>query len=246
MGRQEAIKRVRALHQKKFRAEQRRFIVQGRKMVAELLASSLEVHEVYATAAAANDLADPRTQVWPDHDLVRIGTFESGNEVVAVAAMPVPAPLVRPAADELVLALDGVNDPGNLGTALRVADWFGVRHVLLGGDSVDAFNPKCVQASMGSILRVHVHEVHLPAELRRLRSLGAVLYRAVMDGADVFTAELERPAVLVLGSESHGISTEVNAVGGTALTIPRFGSGESLNVAMAASALCMEFARRGR
>jgi TrmH family RNA methyltransferase len=246
MSRPEAIRNVRVLHQKKFRAERGCFLVQGRKLVAEALASSLRVLSVYATADAAEALADPRVMVLPDQDLARMGTFESGNEAVAVVGVPQRAMPSAPGPRELMLALDGVNDPGNLGTVLRVADWFGVRSVLLGGGSVDPFNPKSVQASMGAILRVAVFEVDLPHALRELAVKDVAIYLAEMNGRDVFDIALTTPAVIVLGSESHGISDAVRRLGGGSITIPRYGSSESLNVAMAASALCMEFTRRLR
>lgn len=246
LSRSETIKKVRALHQRKQRDAQRRFLVQGRKMVAELLASSWPVDQVYATHAVAAQLAHSGTVIMAEHDLERMGTFDSGNEAIAVVHMPALPALEPPANGDLYLALDGVADPGNMGTILRIADRFGVGPVLLSRGSVDVYNPKCVQASMGSVLRVRTYDVDLPLALEGLQQAGASVYRAEMDGRDVFDVELVRPAVLVLGSEAHGISEAVRAVGGAAITIPQFGGAESLNVAMAASALCMEFARRTR
>jgi len=237
-------KRVRSLHQRKYREREGRFLVQGPKLVLELLSSGWEAEAVYATAAAAERLGLRDAVVLPPHELDRLGTLESGNEVVAVVPVPAPVPLAPPAPGELVLALDGVADPGNLGTVLRVADWFGVRRVLCSPGTVEAWNPKCVQASMGAIFRVGVHHAALPAALARLRAEGAALYLATLEGRSVFEAALARPAVLVLGSESHGLSPEVRALGGEALAVPRLGGAESLNVAMAAAALCMEFTRQ--
>ncbi|HMC97507.1 MAG TPA: RNA methyltransferase, partial [Flavobacteriales bacterium] len=174
----------------------------------------------------------------------RIGTLESGNEVVAVVLKPVHAPFSASDPAELVLALDGIADPGNMGTVLRIADWFGVRRVLCSPDSVDEFNPKCVQASMGAILRVEVHRHELSAKLDELRAGGATIYLASMEGASVFDSALRTPAILVLGSEAHGVSKAIRDRGGELISVPRFGGAESLNVAMAASALCMEFTRQ--
>lgn len=236
--------RVRRLARRAGRAEQGRYLVQGPKLVAELLASDQPVHVLYATAAAADRMALRNAVVLPDHQLARIGTLTEGNVVVAEVGIPGLPPPAPPATDELVLAFDGVSDPGNLGTLLRVADWFGVRRVWCSPGSVDVYNPKCVQASMGSLFRVEVRYDDLPARLDALRAEGAALYMATMEGADVFRADLRRPAVLVLGSESHGISAEVLALGGEPIAVPRAGAAESLNVAMAATALCMEFTRR--
>jgi len=238
------LKALRDLHHKKNRMEHRRFIVQGSKLVAELLGSSFAVESIHATAEAADRMRLPNAEVLPDHELARLGTLEHGNEVVAVVHMPTWPELGSLDTDELVLALDGISDPGNLGTVLRIADWFGIGRVLCSTDSVDVFNPKCVQSSMGSIFRVQVHYVDLPERLAALRAKGAALHIASMEGRAVTAMQLKRPTVLVLGSESHGVSAAVRALQGELVAVPRYGQAESLNVAMAASALCMEYARQ--
>ncbi|MBK8341371.1 MAG: hypothetical protein IPK99_15925 [Flavobacteriales bacterium] len=134
----------------------------------------------------------------------------------------------------------------NLGTVLRIADWFGISRVWCAAGSVDAYNPKCVQASMGSIFRVEARIVPLVDRIAQAMEQGASVYLADLEGADVFDSELSRPAVLILGSESHGLSAQVRALGAERLRIPGSGRAESLNVAMAAAALCMEFERRRR
>jgi TrmH family RNA methyltransferase len=235
---------VRALQTRKGRREQGHFMVQGVKMVAEALGSPLERVALFATEEAALRLRAHDAVVLPPHELERMGTLESGNEVVAVMRMPVHAPIQHVDTDELVLALDGIADPGNLGTILRIADWFGIRRVLCSADSVDAYNPKCVQASMGAIFRVQTHYAELPGLLGGLRDGGAALHIASMEGQEVFGMELKRPVVLVLGNESHGVSQAVRDLQGTLVSVPRVGAAESLNVAMAASALCMEYTRQ--
>lgn len=240
------LKRVRSLHQKKYREEEGVFLVQGIKLVQELLASAWEVEAVHCTQPIAERLQHPAVQVWPVHDLERMGTLEHGNEVIAVVRKPMPAAPQPLAHDELVLALDGIADPGNLGTLLRIADWFGVRRIWCSADTVDEFNPKCIQASMGSFLRVTVVRGDLASRLEEARGSGVALYTASMEGASVFDVRLQRPAILVLGSESHGVSQGVRALGATTIAVPRAGAAESLNVATAASALCMEFLRQVR
>jgi TrmH family RNA methyltransferase len=244
VGTKTELKTARSLRQKKYRDEHGLYLAQGPKLVAELLASGLRPELLLATAASQARHAWPGADVLPDHELERIGTLETGNEVVAVLRKPGPSPLTTPAAGELWLALDGISDPGNLGTVLRIADWFGIDHVLCTPDSVDAFNPKCVQASMGAIFRVQVHYTDLAACLRRHQTEGVAVYAADMGGTSVFEERLKRPAVLVLGSESHGLSAEVRAAAQRIIAVPRVGRAESLNVAMAASALCMEFTRQ--
>jgi TrmH family RNA methyltransferase len=243
---QAELKRLRALHQRRGREEQGRYLVQGGRLVGELLDSGAPVEAIYATREAARRLHHPALQVLADHELDRLGTLEGGNVLVAVVPAPQAAPLFSPSGNELVLVLDGISDPGNLGTLLRLADWFGVRRVVTSTSSVDALNPKCVQATMGSIFRVQVARCDLVPLLTQWQQAGTMLYLASMEGASVFDLELRRPAALVLGSESHGISAEVRQVPAQAIAIPRFGAGESLNVATAAAALCMEFARQGR
>jgi len=241
---------VRALHGKKERGTTGLFLVQGHKMVGELFGAAFKPQAVYATAGAAGALAVAATaarvqvEVLPHHEMQRLGTFDNGNEVVAVVKQPPGASDAPPESNELVLALDGVHDPGNLGTVLRIADRFGVRRVLCSMGCVEVFNPKCVQASMGSILRVAVRYDELPARLVAWRNAGARIYLADGAGTDVFSAALVRPAVLVLGSESHGLSPQVLGLDAERIAIPQFGNAESLNVAAAAAALCMEFARR--
>lgn len=241
-----ALRAVRALHQKKNREAEQAFLVQGAKLVAELLASGWPVLSLHAVESVAHRYPADRLTIWPQHELDRMGTLESGNQVVAVAAMPQAREVEAPGPDEFVLALDGVSDPGNMGTLLRIADWFGVRRVLCSVDCVDEFNPKAVQASMGSLFRVAVHRCELAKELDRLRAQGASLYLASMEGRDVLETPLRRPSVLIMGSESHGPSAAVRALAAEVIAIPRAGGAESLNVAMAASAFCMEFLRQAR
>ena len=252
------MKRVRALHQKKYRAEHRRFLVQGRKVVGELLttlpgSAFLPCPEaVFATAEAASFIgpmavvAGVPVHVLAAHELERIGTLETGNELVAVAIEPEAPAFRAPVSGELMLALDGIHDPRNMGGLLRIADWFGVGRLLCSPDCMEIYNPKVVQSSMGSIFRVEVRYEPLAEELRRCATAGASIYLAHMEGTPVFEVSLARPAVLVLGSESHGLSEALRAMDAAVLSIPRLGRAESLNVAMAAAALCSEFARQAR
>lgn len=250
MTSQADLKRVRALQQKKARAEASRFLVQGRKVVAELLGSTWDVEAVYATedaAAFVEEAARRRrvpVHVLPSHELDRLGTFEKGNELVAVAVSQEQAKFRVPGPGELVLALDGVHDPRNMGGLLRIADWFGVKRVMCSQDCIEVTNPKVVQSTMGSLFRVQVRYAQLAAELSQCAAAGVALYLADMDGASAYGTALTRPAVLVMGSESHGLSDVLRGLSATVLSIPRFGRAESLNVAMAAAALCSEFARQ--
>lgn len=250
------LKRVRALHRRKEREQQGLFLVQGRKLVIELLASSLEVEELYATGEAAQELgllpseradnpSDKRTSatILPTYDMERMGTLQSGNEVLAVVRIPAPTALHMPGSGRFILALDGVSDPGNLGTLLRIADWFGAAQVWCAG-GVDPFNPKAVQASMGSLFRLQPCAIDdLPAALAQAQKAQVAVYKAEASGANVFSVGLKKPCILVMGSESHGLSEGVRSAPGTSIAIPGGGGAESLNVAAAAAALCMELVR---
>lgn len=232
------------MRQKKFRDEHGQFLVQGPKLVGEMLHARWPVEAILATPEAAQRLGIEDATIVPGHELDRIGTLESGNEVVALARKPQERVSLDPGPEEFVLALDGIADPGNLGTVIRLADWFGIGQVWCNTGSVEVYNPKCVQASMGAIFRVAVEYVDLPRTLADQQANGAAIYFATMDGRSVFNERLAPKAVLVLGNESHGLSPAVLAVGGTRIAIPGKGGAESLNVAMAAAAFCTEFARQ--
>lgn len=238
------MKRLRALHRRKGREEQGLFLVQGRKPVTELLASHFPIDSIHATERAARDMGLRDAHVHPEHDLERMGTFETGNEVIAVVRMPRNEVPRTP--QGFTLALDGISDPGNLGTLVRIADWFGAEQVWCSPDCTEAWNPKCVQASMGSLFRVPVRYGELAPAILEAVGADAWVYKAEASGEDVFGVDLRRPAVLVLGSESHGLRDAVRNGPGRSIAVPRFGAAESLNVAAAAAALCMEFVRQGR
>ncbi|MBK6629450.1 MAG: RNA methyltransferase [Flavobacteriales bacterium] len=244
--REAEFKLTRALLERRHRRTEGAFLVQGRKLVGEALRSGWPVRFVVATEEAARTTEVPEhlLRIAPPHRLERLGTFEQGNELIAVVDLPPPGDDGPLDAAELVLALDGVADPGNLGTIIRLADWFGIRRIWCAEGSVDPFNPKTVQASMGSVFRVNVFAMALPDRLSRARGDGAQVYAADMTGAPAFEVGLRRPAVLVLGSESHGLSDAVRGQADQVVRVPGGGGAESLNVAMAATALCMEFARR--
>ncbi len=241
--------RMRALQQKKSRVETKRFLVQGRKVVAELLESSLRVEVLLASEDAAlwvKPMAAERNvpiKILASHELDKIGTFEKGNELIAVAETPRELGFRAPGAGELMFALDGVRDPRNMGGLLRIADWFGVKRVLCSRECMEVYNPKCVQSTMGSLFRIELRVVDLASELERCAAANAKIFIADMDGKPVYKAALSRPAVLVLGSESHGLSSAVQSLKAEVISIPRIGQAESLNVAMAAAALCTEFTR---
>ncbi len=232
-------KLIRALSRKKERDERGMFIVEGEKMVAEALESSLEVVKVFRMSEIGEDA------------MKRISLLTTPSPALAIVRKPSPdlLPSGNIIPEGLAVALDAVRDPGNLGTIIRLCDWFGVGHIYASPDTVDAYNPKTVQASMGAILRRKVVYTDLGGLIDRYREGGRPVYGTFLDGSDIHTVELERSdALIVMGSESFGISDALSRKIDRRLLIPPFPEGsqtsESLNVAIATAILCYEFRRR--
>lgn len=226
------IKSIRSLREKKFRDELELFTVEGEKSVAEALASSFEVVRVLR----AEDIGASAME--------RISQCATPSPVLAVVKMPKEDRLAE-LPGGLALALDSVRDPGNFGTILRIADWFGVSQVFASPDSVETFNPKTVQASMGSVFRVRVSRCDIAALCAEFSSAGRRVYGTVLDGENIYSAQLAADGLVVMGNESNGISAEVARLLDSRLRIPSFGGGaESLNVAVATAVTLSEFRRR--
>lgn len=241
------IKRVRSLSDKKFRDRYGLFCVEGEKMVDEALRSGFDVETVY------------RKDEIGEEQMGRISSLSSPSPVLAVVRKPQDINLSSDAAlsdalgqSGLYLALDSIRDPGNLGTILRVADWFGIDAVFAAPDTVDVFNPKVVQATMGAIFRVKFHYAEIPALCRAAVSAGGNVYGTFLDGSDMYEKQLnpgkDSPSVIVIGNESNGISNEVAGLVSDRLYIPPYpkndtGS-ESLNAAVATAITVADFRRR--
>ena len=238
------IKFIKSLSEKKFRDREGLFTVEGEKMVSEAMASSFEVTEVF------------RKEDIGENAMGRISSLSSPSPVLATVRIPgnlsCPVEEALPEGPGLYLALDSIRDPGNMGTILRIADWFGIDGVFATPDSVDLFNPKVVQSTMGAIFRVKFHYVPVTSLLERVSSLGGVSYGTFLEGKDIYTTSLSTgelsPTVIVIGNESRGISHEVGKLISSRITIPSFarkGEGsESLNAAVATAVTVSEFRRR--
>lgn len=241
------IKRIKALQQKKFRDESGLFIVEGEKMVTEAAGSRFAVEAIY------------RREDIGDEAMKRISALSSPSPALAVVQKPqdiyiddisVLKPMI--AEGGLYLALDSIRDPGNLGTILRIADWFGIDAVFATPDTVDVFNPKVVQATMGAIFRVKMHYVDLPAISEAFLAAGGHVYGTFLDGKNIYTRQLstgyDSPAVIVIGNESVGISDKMAALVSDRLYIPPYPAdepgSESLNAAIATALTVAEFRRR--
>ena len=227
------IKYIKSLSQKKFRDEYGVFVVEGEKLVQEALDSGFEVERVYRK----DDIGEAA--------MSRISALSSPSPVLAVVRKP-DAIYVAPS-DGLYLALDGIRDPGNLGTILRIADWFGIDAVYASEDTVELFNPKVVQSTMGAIFRVKYHVADIPA---MCSAFGGKVYGTFLDGENMYQKSLDTSAaIIVIGNEANGISKETAACVTDRLYIPPYPVGEpgseSLNAAVATAVTVAEFRRRG-
>ena len=235
------IKSIKALASKKFRDETGLFVVEGEKMVQEALDSRFEVVSVY------------RRDEIGEEAMARISQLSSPSPALAVVRRPADLD-ASPAAPGpgLYLALDAIRDPGNLGTILRIADWFGIRSVLASRDTVEIFNPKVVQSTMGAIFRVDFHYVDLQGFATSVLKCSGKVYGTFLDGQDIYSRELDpgldRPVVIVIGNEANGISAGMEALVSDRLFIPPYPVGdpgsESLNAAVATAVTVAEFRRR--
>ncbi|MET2846261.1 RNA methyltransferase [Vibrio owensii] len=225
------LKLLRALGQKKQRKAHGLFLVQGEKNVLELANSSLTVKQIFATAEF---LEEHRQELNSFEcieasldDLTKASTLVSNNAAIAVVEIP---NVTVPQAKGLMIALDGVSDPGNLGTIIRVADWYGIKHIIASTDCADPYNPKTISATMGSFGRVQVSLVDLP---NYLEDANLPVYGAFLEGESVHKTEFSAEGILLMGSESHGVREAASKFVTDKITIPAFGGAESLNVAMA-------------
>lgn len=233
------LKLITSLRQKKYRQKHKLFVVEGVKVVNEFLASPFELHQLFSTEARF-DLATPVIQI-SEAELKKASHLVNPNKVLAIFKIP---DSVAIESQGLILALDSINDPGNLGTIIRLCDWFGISQLICSSDTVDCYNSKVVQASMGSLTRVQVQYTDLPSFLKDTE---LPIFVADMDGEDVYKSELPKEGILVMGNEANGISDTVNQFANRVLSIPRFGKiqqTESLNVATATAILLSEFRRK--
>lgn len=225
------LKLLRALGQKKQRKSHGLFLVQGEKNVLELANSALTVKQIFATQEFLDEnrieLSGFECIEASLDDLTKASTLVSNNAAIAVVEIP---SVETPKAQGLMIALDGVSDPGNLGTIIRVADWYGIKHIVASTDCADPYNPKTISATMGSFGRVTVSQLDLPSYLEQSN---LPVYGAFLEGESVHKTEFAAEGILLMGSESHGIREHAAKFVTDKITIPAFGGAESLNVAMA-------------
>lgn len=239
-----------SLSQKKFRDELGLFIAEGTKLVVDL-ASSFRCTLLLATSewlvehntVKADEVIEVDTA-----ELKKISNQKSPQGVMAVFEKKLNTFKIEDLSQQLSLALDDVQDPGNLGTILRIADWLGIRDVFCSAHSADAYSPKTVQATMGALARVKVHTVSLPEFLKACKGKLPV-YGTFMDGENIYSKKLSQNGIIVMGNEGNGISAEIEKLVSYRLLLPNYPIGqatsESLNVGVATALVCGEFRRRG-
>ena len=246
------IKLIQSLEQKKKRREERLFVAEGPKVVGDLLpyfTCRLIVAEASWIAQHPEVRAAEIIEATSD-ELRKTSFLKAPQEVLALFETPSYSTPHDIAGKELCLALDDVQDPGNLGTIIRVADWFGIRHIFCSIATVDVFNPKTVQATMGAIARVQVHYVNLPEYLLQIRATmpETPLYGTFLEGANIYKEVLTNHGIIIMGNEGNGISQQIKQLVTHKLLIPNYPEGcttsESLNVAIATAITCAEFRRR--
>lgn len=222
-------KYIQSLHNKKYRTEYGEFLVEGEKGLEELLASDFEIVRVFCSEEfSAGHPGINDAVIAPASAIAAVSTFKSNSAGVAIVKQKRPSPPQN--FERVTLILDNIHDPGNLGTIVRLADWYGIRNVICSPETVEFYNPKVISSTMGSFTRVNVFYTPLPVFLKEF---GFPVYGADLEGTNVHQHRFEEKTGLVIGSESHGISPEVSALLTAKITIPRFGAAESLNAAMA-------------
>ena len=252
------IKLIKSLETKKNRKREGLFVAEGPKVVGDLLRAGYQPHSIYATPQcslfngqcsmlnAQSSMLNAKCSMVTEEELHRISFLQHPQEVLAIFHIPTPPQPsdTRPQTSALSLALDGVQDPGNVGTIIRIADWFGITQIFCSPDTADVYNPKVVQATMGSLAHVSITYCDL---VPLLREANVPVYGTLLDGQDIYQQPLSAEGIIVMGNEGNGISPEVRQLVTNKLLIPNFNNNtetaESLNVAIATAITCSEFRR---
>ncbi len=223
---------IKSLHEKKYRNELGLFLVEGEKNVAELLQSDFTINTLYVTDYFYNkykdDISKFTHEISGTDELEKAGTLESNDSAIAIVEKK--NTLFKTNGNEIILALDTIQDPGNLGTIIRIADWYGIKNIICSEDTADFYNPKVISATKGSFLRINISYGNLEEVLPKL---GLEIFGAFLDGEDVHKAVFPASGVLLMGNESKGISESLEKLVTKKITIPQYGDAESLNVGIA-------------
>ena len=234
------IKLITSLQQKKYRKQEQLFFAEGVKVVQELLHSNFELQDLFTTKQDFLTVSKDKVHAISEAELKKISALTTPNTCLAVFKIPKAKEMVEKG---LIVALDDVRDPGNLGTIIRLCDWFGIETLFCSEESVDIYNPKVVQATMGSISRVNVVYGNLEQFLTAAK---LPIFGTFMDGSIIYKEKLPTEGIIVMGNEANGISKPIENLVSKRITIPRFGdlqATESLNVATATAIILSEFKR---
>jgi TrmH family RNA methyltransferase len=237
---------LKSLQQKKFRREHGLFIVEGHKSITEFINSGYLVEAVYYTPSFDSKVLKLSQKInfceISVTDLEKISSLKTPQDALAVVKIPQwPILQQEQLKGKFSLVLDGVQDPGNMGTIIRIADWFGIDNIICSDDTVDAYNPKVVQACMGSLARVKVHYTSLTEFLSKIE---LPVFGAMLDGENIYSTDFGKEGLIVMGNEGNGLRPDIQKMVNKAVTIPRIGKAESLNVAIATALFCSEITRK--
>jgi len=235
------IKLISSLQQKKYRFANQLFFAEGVKVIQELVKSNFELEHLYTTNEDFKEIISHKKTIITENELNKISALATPNSCLAVFKIPLESKIIE---SGLILALDSIRDPGNMGTILRLCDWFGIQQLICSKETVDIYNPKVVQATMGSISRVNVSYVDLKAFLGETK---LPVFGTFMDSDNIYKATLPQEGIIVMGNEANGISESIEKLVTKRITIPRFGElqiTESLNVATATAIILSEFRRQ--
>lgn len=233
---------IKSLQLKKFRQLENQFVVEGAKNVLELLQSDLEVIRVFGTSDFLNKYEDTLSKhselvtEAKEAELKKVGSFTSNNAALALVKIPAQTEIDS---SQSILAFDRIKDPGNLGTVIRIADWYGFKQIVCSPESVDCYNPKVISATMGSFARVQVHYT----DLGELLQNSAHVYGTTLQGDNIHELKFQEPAVVVFGNESEGLAEDLKKNLTQEVYIPGYGAAESLNVAVSTAVFCDNFRR---
>ena len=226
---------LKSLQQKKERIEQGLFLVEGYKSIVEFINSSYQIEAIYYTSSFDPKMLKLSRKINLSEisvtDIEKISSLKTPQDIIAVVKIPAwPALTNTQLKQKFSLVLDGIQDPGNMGTIIRTADWFGINHIICSDDTVDVYNPKVVQASMGSLSRINVHYTNLTTVLPQI---GLPILGAMLNGDNIYTTDFGAEGLIVMGNEGNGLRPGVEQLINKAITIPRVGKAESLNVGIA-------------
>ena len=247
------IKQIQSLNRKKFRDESGLFLVEGNKMVEEAIRSEFRIHTIVCTSDFLNSHPEINSMTEElfetENDFIqKASLLQNPQDSLALVYIPEKTKVSYSPDKELILALDFIQDPGNLGTILRIADWFGIKNIVCSENSADVYNPKVVQSSMGAIFRVRTSYLNLGNFLNDANKSRVPVYGTHLEGKNIYTEKLSENGILVLGNEGSGISKSISRLVSQKLFIPSFSieinKPESLNVAIATAICCSEFRRR--